>query len=452
MSNFLSVAVVTEAFRQVLADAINASGVSGASATAARPTSSGNGQGHPPGAGVNLFLYQVTPNGAFRNMDVPTRRSDGSLSQPTRSAYDLHYLLTFYGSEASYEPQRILGSVLRALHAVPVITRKRLESVKLAFPFFSTANVEAEPETVKLTLTPLNLEELSKLWSVFFQTTYNLSLAFQASVVIIDGAEVASPALPVASRNIAVGLFRQPLIEQVLTQKPSGGGALEAQQIVMGDTLVLRGKQLQGDETRVRFGGLVVAPLETSDTQVKFVLGAPALPVNSLRAGVQAVQVEQTIKMGTSESEYSRSASNVAAFVLHPVVTASAASVSKHVEEGVTFCTSDVTLDFLPVVGVNQRVVLLLNEFDPPSTRPARAYRFDVPFPLPDSTPAQPGRGRRAQDPAPSSAEFTSKMVSRVVDVAAGTYLVRVQVDGAESLLGLDPANPVFSGPKVKIS
>src|SRR6185369_1325544 len=101
MSNFLSVAVVTEAFRQVLVDAAGASGIAGATATAVRPSSGpSNGQaGNPPSVGVNLFLYQVTPNGAFRNMDAPTRRSDGTLLQPTRSAYDLHYLLTFYGNE-----------------------------------------------------------------------------------------------------------------------------------------------------------------------------------------------------------------------------------------------------------------------------------------------------------------------------------------------------------------
>ena len=39
MSNFLSIAVVTEAFRQVLNEAAVGSGVSGASATAVRPTS-----------------------------------------------------------------------------------------------------------------------------------------------------------------------------------------------------------------------------------------------------------------------------------------------------------------------------------------------------------------------------------------------------------------------------
>ena len=32
----------------------------------------------------------------------------------------------------------------------------------------------------------MNLEELSKLWSVFFQTPYALSIAYQASVVLIE--------------------------------------------------------------------------------------------------------------------------------------------------------------------------------------------------------------------------------------------------------------------------
>ena len=67
----------------------------------------------------------------------------------------------------------------------------------MSFPFLAASNLEVETETVKLTIMPLNLEELSKLWSVFFQSTYNLSVAFQASVVIIDGTEISTPALRV---------------------------------------------------------------------------------------------------------------------------------------------------------------------------------------------------------------------------------------------------------------
>ncbi len=439
MSNFLSIAVVTEAFRQVLNEAASGSGVAGASATAVRPTSgANNGQpGNPPTVGVNLFLYQVTPNGTFRNMDAPTRRSDGTLLQPTRSAYDLHYLLTFYGSESNLEPQRVLGNVLRVLHSVPVLTHKRLASVKMSFPFLAASNLEVETETVKLTIMPLNLEELSKLWSVFFQTTYNLSLAFQASVVIIDGTEVSTPALPVQSRNVYVRPFQQPIIEQVLSQKSPADEILPNQPIVVGDTIVLAGRQLRGDVTRIRLGESEITPAEVSDTQIKFLLDMPPFAAQSLRAGVQALQVIQPLMMGTPETEHGGYESNVAAFVVRPTLTASISPVSNHLVDGVTLCTDDITLNFSPRVGVRQRVALLLNEFDPPLTRPARAYRFDVPF-----TPSNPADASVAS------------IVTQVAEVAAGDYLIRVQVDGAESLLdpGSDPDNPFFASPKVTIA
>ena len=439
MSNFLSIATVTEAFRQVLNEAATASGVAGASATAVRPTSgANNGQpGSPPTVGVNLYLYQVTPNGTFRNVDAPTRRTDGTLLQPTSSAYDLYYLLTFYGSETNLEPQRVLGSVLRVLHSVPVLTLKRIESVKMSLPFLAASNLETEPEIVKLNIIPLSLEELSKLWSVFFQTTYSLSLAFQASVVIIDGKEISNPALPVLSRNVYVRPFQQPVIEQLLSQKTPAGEPLLNQPIVLGNTLVLQGSHLRGDVTRVRIGEQEITPNKISDSEIKFVLDMPPFAAQSLLAGVQGVQVIQPLMLGTPLAEHVGYESNVAAFVLCPAITASAAPFSNHVVDGVTFCTDDITLNFTPRVGVKQRVALLLNEFNPPSTRSPHTYRFDVPF-----TPASP-------------LDLTvASIVTRVAEVIAGDYLVRVQVDGAESLLdpGPDPLNPFFSTPKVTIA
>lgn len=436
MSNFLSIAVVTEAFRQVLTNAANASGIPGAIATAVRPSSgSNNGQpGSPPTVGVNLFLYQVTPNGTFRNMDTPSRRTDGSLLQPTRSAYDLHYLLTFYGSETQLEPQRVMGSVLRALHSIPVLTHKQLEGVKKSIGFLKDSNLDIETETVKLNIIPLNLEELSKLWSVFFQTTYHLSLAFQASVVIIDGTEISSPSLPVMDRNIYVRPFQQPFIEHVLSQKNPAGEALPNKPIVIGDTIILQGQHLHAEMTRIRLGELVVTPAEISDTFIKFPLATPPFSANTLRAGVHGLQIEQSIKIKASNSEYTDNESNIAAFVLHPIVTASARKISRRAM-GVAG-TTEITLKFSPVVDTRQRVTLLLNESDPPLSRPARAYRFDIP--ITSSNPAE---------------SFTNQ-VTHNIDVEAGTYLVRVQVDGAESLLdrGTGTDHLRFIGPKVVIS
>jgi hypothetical protein len=86
------------------------------------------------------------------------------------------------------------------------------------------------------------------------------------------------------------------------------------------------------------------------------------------------------------------------------------------------------------MLGLEQRLVVLLNEYNPPSTRAARAYRFETKLPSPPPDPI-------GSLPAP----FTS--------VAAGDYLLRVQVDGAESLLdpGPDPTAPKYSGPLVTI-
>jgi len=130
MSNSLSIATVTEAFRSLLNDASTDSGVSGAIATKVRPTPLNN-MGQPgglPTSGVNVYLYKVSPNTAFRNAENPSRRSDGSVMRPSRSAYDLSYLLTFYGDENNFEPQMVLGSVLRKLHSEPVLTPERVKN------------------------------------------------------------------------------------------------------------------------------------------------------------------------------------------------------------------------------------------------------------------------------------------------------------------------------------
>ncbi len=50
----------------------------------------------------------------------------------------------------------------------------------------------------------LSLEDLSRLWSVFFQVPYKLSLAYQASVVLIDAEVPPQPALPVRASNLYV--------------------------------------------------------------------------------------------------------------------------------------------------------------------------------------------------------------------------------------------------------
>jgi hypothetical protein len=182
MSNYLAIATVTAALSRALQTAIEAD-VPGALATTVRPDGPGSGV---PETGVNIFLYQVMPNASWRNNDLPTRRPDGTLVQRPLVAIDLHYLLSFYGNDAELEPQRLLGSTIRTLHAKPVLTRQEIQNTVDAIGFLNDSDLAGEVELVKFMPLSLNLEELSKLWSVFFQTTYVLSVAYQASVVLIS--------------------------------------------------------------------------------------------------------------------------------------------------------------------------------------------------------------------------------------------------------------------------
>jgi len=411
-------ATVAAALSQMLQAALNPD-VDGATVTTLRPD---GGSGLPP-TGVNIFLYQVTPNAAWSNMDLPTRRSGGEVVMRPQAALDLHYLFTFYGVEAQLEPQRVLGSVVRAMHARPVLTREiiRQTLAKPAFLFLANSNLADAVELVKFTPLPLSLEELSKLWSVYFQTQYSLSIAYQGTVVLIESEESTQSALPVRARNIYVAPFRQPLVEEVT----SADGADEF--IIHTSRLVVAGKRLRGEVTRVRIGDVDLTPAveDVSDTRISF-----ALP-SGLRAGVQGLQVVHLKLMGTPPTEHRGVESNLAAFVLHPTINKLPGD-----SPDITLALPDVTIKLSPPVGKTQRASLLLNELNPPSTRAARAYSFDA---VPRNQPADP--------------EETDTLTFPTGGVAAGDYLVRVQVDGATSPLesDTDANNPLYIGPKVTI-
>jgi hypothetical protein len=394
MSNFLAIATVTATLQRELHDAANAA-VNGATATAMRPD--GATSGTPP-TGVNIFLYQVTPNGALRNADLPSRSADGTIVRRPRTALDLHYLLSFYGDESKLEPQRLLGGITRRLNSGPILTDKMINDMlsDAAFVFLAGSDLADETEAVRFTPLGLSLEELSKLWSVFFQIPYALSVAYQASVVFIEGSERPAASLPVRERSITVLPFRSPTIEDVLSDV---GPNLP---ILAGSTLTVRGRQLRGDVTRVLISGdeRTPQPQDVSDEEIKI-----ALP-SGLRAGINSVQVVHKLMLGIPPAEHRGFESNVAPFVLAPKITNITASASSFI------------IDVDPMLRASQRVVLALN-----NVTTGASYTFSL----------KPLTGDVAQVTFPVSG------------LDPGPYFVRVQVDGAESsLLDLNPVSPTF--------
>ena len=433
MSNFLAIATVTAALSQVLWESV-VPDVSGATVTTLRPNGDGGGM---PATGVNVFLYQVTPNGAWLNADLPTRRGNGDLIQRPQAALDLHYLLTFYGDESLLQPQRVLGSVVRTLHARPVLTRDliRRTIAKVDFaPFLANSNLADSIEAVKFTPIPLSLEDLSKLWSVYFQTPYSLSVAYQGTVVLIESEESTHGALPVRARNIYVVPFRQPLIEGI---KSVAG---EDVFILADSTIIISGQRLRGDVTQVRVGGIDITPATASVNDTEISLPLPA----DLRAGVQGLQVVQLMSMGTPPVPHRGVESNLAAFVLHPTIKKRPddtpdITVSAPVTDADGMRSANVTVKVSPTVAKKQRAILFMNELIPPlppTDQAPRAYSFDS---TPHNKPADP--------------EVTDTLVFPISRVKPADYLVRVQVDGADSPLeqSADVNNPLFTGPKVTI-
>jgi Pvc16 N-terminal domain len=396
MSNSLAIATVTAALREVLQPAVSKA-VAGAGVGFNRPDS---GAGTPPSPAVNVYLYQVTPNAAYRNDDLPTRRSDGTVVKRPQAAFDLHYLFTFHGDDSLLQPQLLLGAVASTLHAQPLISSAAIAKAITDFSFLSASNLADQVERVRFTPTSLSLEEFSKLWSVFFQIEYTLSAAYQASVVLLENDDEPATPLPVQARNVSVVPFREPRIDRVISQAGAD------QPIVAGSILLIHGQQLKGAVTLVLIEDQEAAPAIVTDTQVTIPLPA------GTHAGVKGVQVIQKILIGTPPAPHRSVQSNVAPFVLRPALTGASAAVKA---PGIT----TVTLTVAPNVGAGQRAVLLLNNLavSPPTAFTSR--------------------------PAISPADSNQVRID-IAGVPTGSYLVRVQIDGAESLL-----NASFSGPTV---
>jgi hypothetical protein len=328
-----------------------------------------------------------------------------------------------------------MGSVIRTLHSTPVLTRQEISDAIKGSDFLKGSDLADEVKLVKFTPINLSLEELSKIWSVFFQTPYFLSVAYRASLIFIDGRDQPGSALPVRQRNIrAITFPSQPVIEQVITEEGLGSPFLP------DSTLIIRGKNLRGDRTTVRLGEKEAEPEEVNDSEIR--LNLSSLP--DLTAGVVSLQVVhvRSVEMREKDPTIIRNfgmESNVAAFVLHPVIKGKIRFTETEETEGaVTYITSKVTMKVEPAVGERQRVVLALNQ-------------------LSDKSPASYIFPSEKRDSPTDSISITVSKIDKngtqKAELVKGSYLVRLQVDGAESILEYsdDPEDPRYVKPTVKI-
>jgi hypothetical protein len=250
-------------------------------------------------------------------------------------------------------------------------------------------------------------------------------MAYHVSVLLIEAQEMMPVrALPVHGHGFGSAPGTIPQIEQIQPQFAEPG-----------QTITLRGKSLVADRFTVQIGETELIfdaanPPQLTDTGDLQISLPPDLP-----AGIRSVRLSQQVatrqKRGAGQDAEagpgtSQVVSNTAVFVLRPRLSIPASPPAPNT----------IAVDIAPVVQPGQRGVLLLNEWkeDPDDQSKRAAYSIEL----------------------PAVEQATEHFTVKVPGVAPGRYLVRLQIDGAESNLELareaGEDQPRFVNPKVVIS
>jgi hypothetical protein len=346
-------------------------------------------------AQLNVFLYQVVYNAAYRNMDIPGRVRPGEAAQPAL-ALNLHYLITAWGrgdSDKDAVSHRVLAAAMSALHDRPLLDR---DDIRNALPDNDLAD---QVERMRVTLMPQSVEELSKLWTAF-QTNYRVSAVYEATVVLIDSQRPVRANPPVLGRGAQdSGVVSMAGAAPVLDAL---GFPYRQPAARLGDDITISGSGLAAANVVARFDSpRLDAPVDIAPTSgaaagtLKVHLaGSPEDPDAASRwaPGVY------TVALLLQPPGLPALLSNELPMSLAPVITVSPLAAA----------AGTVTLDLActPRIRDGQRVYLLFGDRQvlPQSvTNPADLHQ-------------------------PTALTFS------VADVAAGTYLVRLRVDGADSI------------------
>jgi len=195
MSQPSAIAAVTETLRSLIA----AEGIV-PDVTAMPPDQAAS----PGNRRVNLFLYHIGINAALRNQEFPWQGSGGGDTQTNPPAIllplQLHYLLTVFADD-DIQAHETLGHAMRVLHDHAQLTSTEIASAvqnsQIPLP---DADLQIQPERVKVAFLTMSADELMKIWTAF-QSPYRLSVAYEASVVLIDSRRPAVSPLPVLRRG-----------------------------------------------------------------------------------------------------------------------------------------------------------------------------------------------------------------------------------------------------------
>ena len=391
MSNALAVAAVTVTMQAILGTGVTADPDLTDTTVTVQPLDKARGSN--TANQLNLFLYQVLPDAAWRNMNIPTQVGPLESGKPPL-ALTLHYLLTAFGRDNDATVpfgHHLLGQAMSVLYDHALLGPDEIKAAT-AVPL-PASNLDKQIERVRITLQPFSLEEISKLWTGL-ATQYRLSVAYEVSVALIDSTQSKRAPLPVLTRGPSdQGILSQatlippfPSLDQIHipNNQPSA---------LLGDTLVLTGQNLDGTSIGVQFdhplwtAAVEVAPL-AGGTATQVSVKVPNVPGN-WPAGFYSVAV-----LVQRPGETYRRTTNLLSLALAPKITITPASAAG---PNITY-----TVVCIPDLRPEQEATLLIGD---------------------QEVSAQP------------HATQTNTATFNAQNLTAGPYFVRLRVDGVDSLL-----------------
>ncbi|KAA6459805.1 DUF4255 domain-containing protein [Acidobacteria bacterium AB60] len=409
MSDYLAVGGVSAVLKSLLISALPSGpstilgGAAGITNVAPDLITTGSSEA----AQINIFLYYASINPALRNLDLPSMGPNGNRLSNPPLAINLHYLITAYGSNP-FDAEILLAWAMQVLHNAPVVPRslieQALEDLVAVLPapienqLISATTLASQVEYIRITPEALTTEEIYRLWTAF-QTHYRPTTSYQVSVVVIQDTQSYASNLPVQHRSVLALPLMSPVIQ-----------AVSPPLAPIGQVVTIRGNNFLGDTppaTQVSFDkGPPVAALSVQGSCVRV-----AVP-STLFAGTHSVRILRSVTFPSSSRAHSGFSSNPFPFQVVPVIQPAAVPP---IESKIG---NPLTLTLTPAVGVTQEAIV---------------YIGDQAIPV----PARPLSG-----PATS----TQITITVPASVAAGTYPLRVEVDGAQSTLTQDsnPASPTF--------
>lgn len=412
MTNYLAVATVTAALRNIIQTGIKED-LPGTTVTSVTPEGLNNAQKERK---INIYLYQVSPIKELQQENsIPNRhRYNGKTNQKSLQL-NLYYLITFYGNELELEPQQLLGSTIRTLLDQSILERDAIDDAISRSDFLANSTLVNQVNKLSFAMNSMTPEELTRIWSTLFRSPYSLSIAYVGKAVLIEGGKSGKTALPV--RNVLMNAStKQLVIEEI---KSSTG---KNQPITTKSDLTIIGQNLSAPYTQVRIGNIKITPQKVDDKKVELNLSQMnKQELKKLNPGIQSVQIVHSERKASVIDPIRFIESNAMPLVLCPIVTEENIKIDNIRPSWNQSYSAEITIIIEELtVGEDQRVSLLMNEIS--DTNP-EAYVFSA-------------------KPRKSENELLNFLVR---DVKAGEYLIRVQINGAESPLEIDEVQDSFT-------